>query len=212
MVRAFLGGSFDPVHTGHVAMVDHVLDKGLADFVHVVPAWLSPHKLNTTAEPAQRLAMARLAFGERAQVTVEPVEVQSGRSCFTVDTLAALQAAYPGASWLLVIGGDNVAGFAGWHEARRLQTLARVVVLGRAGADLEQPALSAAGLDPARCRVEADFHAPVSSTAIRSMLASGPDAAALSAAGVPVAVAQYIVAQRLYLPERNGESRVPDPD
>ena len=63
MIRALLGGTFDPVHAGHVALVSRLLDDGLADRVTVVPARLSPHKDANDATGAERLAMVRLVFG-----------------------------------------------------------------------------------------------------------------------------------------------------
>jgi len=213
MVRALFGGSFDPVHVGHTALVTYVLDAELADIVHVVPAWHSPFKSGAVAAPADRLRMARLAFDAVADVVVESLEISARRPCFTIDTLVALQDQYAADEWLLLIGADNLAEFSNWHEARRLQELATVVVLGRNGIDLSARAVTAAGLAVNRFSVVPDFVAPVSSSAVRAMLAAGADdLPTLETGGVPARVARYILAHRLYLPASNGEHLVPDPD
>lgn len=213
MIRAFLGGSFDPVHDGHTAMAQYLLSTGQADVVHVVPAWLSPHKDRTAASATHRLAMVRLAFGEQPQLVIETMEIDSGKACFTVQTMAALQRQYESCPWLLIIGGDNLAAFQQWHQPERLQALAEIVVLGRNEADLGAGAIDRAGLNQERVSCLPDFDQPVSSTGVRGMLASGPvSEAALVAGGISPAVAEYILDHQLYFPDWNGENFVPDSD
>ena len=190
MIRGLFGGSFDPVHNGHVAMVDHVLARGLVDRVVVVPARLSPHKDTCSAQPADRLAMAALAFADRERVTVDPRETTRAGPSFTVDTLRELAAAHPGDGWRLIIGADNLAGLPGWRETQSLIALAEVVVLPRRGVAPRIPA----GCDPERFLVVADFDEPVSSSDIRAMLAAGR----LPAADLPAGVAAHIRAHGLY--------------
>ncbi len=213
MIRAFLGGSFDPVHEGHVAMARHVLSTGLADIVHVVPAWLSPHKNQSAASVAHRLAMVRLAFPESPDLQIETWEIDRGESCYTVDTMRALQQVHAGDDWLLVIGADNLASFDRWHQPEALQRLAKIVVLGRDGHQMSPAVVQAKGLLAERVLSEPGFDQPVSSTAVRAMLRAGPASAKqLVAGGIPAAVARYIVTHKLYFPDQNGETRVPDPD
>ena len=87
MLRAILGGSFDPVHLGHLAMASHMLEKHLADRLLIIPAWRSPHKIENSATPSDRLAMVRLAFGDFAGVEVDDREISRIRISFTVETL-----------------------------------------------------------------------------------------------------------------------------
>lgn len=213
MVRALFGGSFDPVHDGHVALVNHVLQSGLAEVVHVVPAWRSPFKGRGAASPEARLAMVQLALADMPGAVVDPREVASGRSCPTLETVQALQAEYPRDSWQLLIGADNLADFPLWYGADRLQGLVTVVVFGRDRVALSEAALRQAGLQAGRCLTVPDFSEPVSSTAVRAMLATGSrSVAALTTGGIPPVVARYIVAHQLYRPEPNGEDLVADPD
>ncbi len=191
MIRALFGGSFDPVHDGHVAVVDHVLAAGLAEAVTVVPARLSPHKDQVTAPAAERLALARLAFAGRSAVTVDDREIRRPGPSYTIDTLRELAAAHPGDRWRLVMGADNLAGLPTWREAAALARLAEIVVMPRAGA---AAAAVPAGFARERFLLVDDFDEPVSSTAIRAMLAAGR----LPAAGLPAAVAARIRARGLY--------------
>ena len=190
MIRGLLGGSFDPVHNGHLAMVDHVLAHGLVDHVVVVPARLSPHKDADGAPIADRLAMVALAFAGRKRVTVDPRETTRDGPSYTVDTLRALAAEHPGDGWRLIIGADNLPGLPRWREAPAILALAEVVVLPRGGAEPRIPE----GLDPARFRLASGFDEPVSSTGIRAMLAAGD----LPARDLPAAVAAHIRAHGLY--------------
>lgn len=190
MIRALFGGSFDPVHNGHVAVVDHLLRAGLAGHVHVVPARLSPHKDADRAGPAARLELAALAFLDRPQVSVDDRETRRPGPSYTVDTLRELAAEHPDDPWRLVIGADNLPGLGTWHEAAELLRLAVVLVLPRGDARPHLPA----GAAPERFIVVEDFDEPVSSTGIRAMLAAGR----LPVDALPVAVARRIRARGLY--------------
>ncbi len=194
MIRALLGGSFDPVHTGHVAMVAHLFEHGLADHVTVVPNWRSPWREPTGASPLDRLAMCRLAFAGRAGVTIDDREVVAGRPVYTVETLTALCAEYPADRWRLVVGADHLATFNAWREPERILALAELVVLERAGVAELPPGLCGLGLPTERIVLAPTFDHPVSASAVRAMLAAGAGASA----PVPAAVAAYIEAHRLY--------------
>ncbi|MFO7607740.1 MAG: nicotinate (nicotinamide) nucleotide adenylyltransferase [Candidatus Krumholzibacteriia bacterium] len=194
MIRALFGGSFDPVHNGHVAVVDHLLRTGLADHVHVVPARRSPHKGQDAADPAVRLELARLAFAGRPGVTVDDRETRRPGPSYTVDTVRELADEHPGDRWRLVIGADNLAGLGTWHEAEALLRLVEVVVMPRDGARPQLPL----DIAPERVLLVDDFDEPVSSTAIRAMLAAGK----LPVDALPAAVASRIRAGGLYGPGR----------
>ncbi len=175
MIRALFGGSFDPVHAGHVALV---------------PAACSPHKADrrTEAPEADRLELVRLAFAGVDDVTVDGRELSRSGPSYTIDTLAELAAEHPGDRWRLVMGADQAAAFDRWRDPERLLALAEPVVVARGPVRL-------AGVLAGRALVLDDFRHPASSTAIRAALAAGrlpgPDL-------LPDAVAQAIVRRRLY--------------
>jgi nicotinate-nucleotide adenylyltransferase len=194
MLRAVLGGSFDPVHLGHLAMVDHMLDKELADLLVIVPAWLSPHKFENSADPQERLAMVRLAFAGQEAALVDEREIVRGGVSFTVETLEEIAGEFPGDRLRLVIGVDNLPGFSGWRSPERIQELADIVVYPRDGLDPTPEAILHAGLDPARVIPVTDFDHPVSSTTVRAMLRQG----ILPEDQLPSEVVEYIATHRLY--------------
>ncbi len=198
MIRGILGGSFDPVHSGHVAMAAYVLDRGLAQVLHVIPARLSPHKDATGASAEQRLAMVRLAFQDFPGVIIDPRELDRPGPSFTVDTLTEIEGRYPGDRLLLVIGQDNLAGLGTWKDPAGLGRLAEVAVLARKdegpGGSDQTPELPA-GL---RIRFHEDFHQPVSSTQIRAILAQTGRRPEDLEQFLPGPVAAYIVRHQLY--------------
>ncbi len=190
MNRALYGGSFDPIHAGHVALITMLRERDLADVVHVVPAWRSPHKARrrSGAPPAARLDLVRRACEPLPEVVVDPREIDRGGTSFTVETLAGLAAEYPEDRWRLVIGGDAAADFPRWRAPEKLLEMAELVVVARGEVSLP-PLLQG------RALVVGDFAHPASGTAIRADLAAGvlpgPDR-------LPPAVATRILEHGLY--------------
>jgi len=189
MIRALFGGSFDPIHAGHVAVVDLLCERGLADVVHVVPARQSPFKAGEGGAPArERLQLVELAFAGHARVVVEVYEIDRPGPAYTIETLTALAVAHPEARWRLVIGADNVADFSRWRDPERLLALAEPVVVARGPIALAPPLAG-------RALVVSDFAHPASATRVRAELAAGrlpgPDL-------LPPAVAAAIAARGLY--------------
>ena len=194
MIRALYGGTFDPIHAGHVAAARTLLDRGLAGVVHVVPARQSPLKDESTrADGAMRVELARLAFAEIPGVVVDDREIARPGPSYTVDTLAELVREHPDDRWRLIIGADNVRDFHRWRDPQQLLDLAEPLVLARGRVVLVPPLAD-------RALVIDDFDHPASATEIRRDLASGrmPDPTLL-----PPAVADRIRDAGLYgWPER----------
>ncbi len=190
MTLAVFGGSFDPVHNGHIAMARYVLDKGLTQKVVVVPAFQSPFKSGSFAPGNHRLIMARLGFAEIDQAYVDDLELRRLGPSFMVDTLKQLQKDHPQNSLKLVVGADNVAGFFQWEKPEEILSLAQIIVLGRQGSSFEIPAEHKKAFF-----ICADFDQKMSSTEIRVMLTSRNNTEGF----LPPAVAQYIQTNQLYL-------------
>lgn len=198
MIRGVLGGSFDPVHNGHVAMARYFLDRDLVQRLHIVPARLSPHKTHTSANPLQRLNMVRLAFLDLPGVVVDNREIIRPGPSYTVDTLESLAVEHPDDQLLLIVGQDNVSGFAHWKDPRRIASLATVAVLARPAAE---PSNNPPDLPPdlgLRQQIFHDFDHPVSSTQIRAILEDSKTADGDLADCVPAPVAEYILRNQLY--------------
>lgn len=129
------GGTFDPVHCGHVAAAEDVLRRSGCDALHLVPCRVSPHRSQPRASGAQRLAMLRLAFAGSERVRIDAREIERPGPSFTVDTLAALRAELgPDAALGWVLGTDALQSLDRWHDWRRLPALAHLLVLDRPGA------------------------------------------------------------------------------
>ena len=167
MIRAFFGGSFDPIHAGHVAIVDLLLARSLADVVHVVPARRSPFKKERYVfAPLLRLQLVALALADRSGVVVEDMEVMRRGPSYTVKTLADLVGRHGSDRWRLIIGADQAASFAHWRQPARLLELAEPVVLARGPVVMTEPLVG-------RALVIEDFEHPASAVAIRRELAAG---------------------------------------
>jgi nicotinate-nucleotide adenylyltransferase len=134
---ALLGGTFDPVHYGHLRFADDVRRAlGLSE-VRLVPAGDPPHRAGPTASAADRLAMLRLAVGEFPCLVVDERELHRTGKSYTVLTLEELRREHPQAPLLLLLGADAFQGLPSWHRWRDLLGLAHLVVVERPGVSLE---------------------------------------------------------------------------
>lgn len=129
---AVFGGSFDPVHTGHIALADAVVDQLGLDEVLLVPSGQNPLKRAPHASAPDRLAMCRLATTGHPHVFTSDIEVTRPGRSYTVDTLEELSLARPGRIWF-VIGTDALASFEKWKQPLRIAELARLAVFEREG-------------------------------------------------------------------------------
>lgn len=195
MRRAVLGGSFNPVHRGHVAMAKAVLESWLADCVHVVPAWQSPFKNEPSAPVSDRLAMVRLAFAGMDSVFVESLELEKQKVSYTVETLTDLARKHPDDALSLIIGADNLDGLPRWKKAGRIAELANLIVLGRNQQSMDLIALEKSGFPISRVFTLPDFDYPVSSSSVREHLLNGQ----FSSDDLPTTVMQYIRSHDLYV-------------
>jgi len=213
---ALLGGTFDPVHYGHLRFADAVRRAlGLAE-VRLVPARDPPHRESPMASASDRLAMLKLAVAEFPGLVVDERELHREGKSYTVDTLTALRREFPARPLLLLLGADAFRGLPTWHRWRELFDLAHLVVVERPGVDLEAglPApllavlrerLVAAPESLLSRRAGAILRQPiapldVSATEIREHLAGGPGAAEMNRGLLPPAVLAYIDLHHLYRP------------
>jgi nicotinate-nucleotide adenylyltransferase len=133
---ALLGGTFDPVHYGHLRFADDVRRVlGLAE-VRIVPAGDPPHRAGPAASAADRLAMLRLAVAEFPGLVVDERELRRAGKSYTVLTLEELRKEFPARPLLLLLGADAFRGLPSWHRWHEIFDLAHVVVVERPGVDL----------------------------------------------------------------------------
>jgi len=196
------GGSFDPVHSGHVAMVEAAAMKFRLSRVVFVPARISPHKTSSAppADARHRVAMLALALSGRPDWSISLLELDREGPSFTVDTLRDLSARSLHEELWLLMGTDALAGFARWKEPAEILRLARVAAFYRdpfRGDGFVLPAVEGAS---ERVEVFDAGSVKISSTELRRDLAGGAN----PAGRVPAAVAEYITKHGLYIPGDGG--------
>jgi nicotinate-nucleotide adenylyltransferase len=139
---AVLGGSFNPIHYGHLLLADDVLERLGLDRVLFVPAAAPPHKPAAQLAPAaDRLEMVRLAIAGHPGFAVSDLELRRPGVSYTVDTLHAL--ATETDTLFLVIGSETFLDLLAWREPRRVASLARLVVIPRAGSAFDPESAAA---------------------------------------------------------------------
>ncbi|HLZ94769.1 MAG TPA: nicotinate-nucleotide adenylyltransferase [Candidatus Dormibacteraeota bacterium] len=195
MRLGILGGTFDPVHNGHVAVAEAAADCAQLDELVFVPTGSPPHRPPAEATPAQRLEMCKLAIAGDPRFAVSDVEVTREGPSYTVDTLLALRGANPHAELFLVLGWDAASQLRSWHRPDEVLALAPIVAVSRPGrAAPGESELKSAGLDPRRIILCARPTPAVSGSEIRRALAAGRSIGGM----VPPAVERYISAHHLY--------------
>ena len=131
---AILGGSFDPIHNGHLAAAQSVAETFQVDEFHFVPAFTPPHKTSRgMTSPFHRFAMVALATISIDRFRTSTIEVDALEKRYTVETLEAMKKSFPDAELLCVIGTDMYQEMESWREYRRLFELAHLVVVNRPG-------------------------------------------------------------------------------
>jgi nicotinate-nucleotide adenylyltransferase len=130
---AILGGTFDPIHNGHLAAAQSVEETFPVDEVHFVPAFSPPHKSHGITSPFHRCAMVALATVPFDRFRTSTIEVDTLERRYTVETLEAMKRTYPGAELLFIIGTDMYQEIETWRNFRRLFELAHLVIVNRPG-------------------------------------------------------------------------------
>ncbi|CAB1370356.1 nicotinate-nucleotide adenylyltransferase [Denitratisoma oestradiolicum] len=139
-----LGGTFDPIHYGHLRLAEEAREHLGLQRVLLIPAGQPAHRRSPVADGCQRLAMVRLAVENNSFLEVDTAEIDSLQSSYTVPTLERLRAKLGAQqSLVLVLGADAFLGLASWHRWRELFGLAHLAVATRPGHDLDAGAMSA---------------------------------------------------------------------
>lgn len=188
-----LGGTYDPIHNGHLAIGQRVAAQCGLERIVLIPSNVPPHRPAPHASPAQRLAMCVLAAATDPLFTVSDIELQRTGPSYTYDTLVALSNAHD--TLLLILGADAAALLPQWHRASELGFLCELVIVDRPGSVCDTaPILAAIPAFAGHIHRVTDNKLTVSSSEIRTRLASG---AALDDM-IPATVAAYIADHGLY--------------
>lgn len=193
-----MGGSFNPIHIGHVNMARAALAGGYVSRVIFLPSGNPPHKHAGLADKEDRYRMTRLAIKGEANMSVSREEIDREGVIYTVDTLARLKKTLPQAQMEYLIGADTVHQLRTWRRIDEVIRLCGFLVMMRPGEDEAETlaAMRAWRERGARMTLMAGRLEDVSSSEIRARLLAGDNAKEL----LPQAVADYIHAHRLYEP------------
>jgi len=205
------GGTFDPVHEGHILLAEYVLHKELVDRILFLPAARPPHKTSALAPFDHRVAMLRLALAGRSGMSVSTLESRRDGPSYTVDSLRALHNEYPESPLSFIVGSDSLLELHLWHKYTEILSLADLIVISREGIDAGQCATAIENLpggyrpvrvaghnirqraDGARILYLSGFTHSVSSSMIREQLLRG-----IQPEGLDDNVFSYIRQNHLY--------------
>jgi nicotinate-nucleotide adenylyltransferase len=177
------GGTFDPIHHGHLILARDAVEQLDLDSLIFIPAAISPHKLQEQPAPPEiRLEMMRAAIEGEPQLCLDAMELDRPAPSYTVDTIEALKAREPEAAFIFLIGEDNVVQLPNWHRFADLSTMVQFAVLDRSGLKTTHPY-------PTIRR-----HLEISASDIRNRVARGQSIRYL----VPPAVEKIIRERQLY--------------
>jgi nicotinate-nucleotide adenylyltransferase len=214
-VLAVLGGTFDPIHYGHLRLAADVRTALSLPEVRLIPAGIPPHRAPPVASAAQRFAMTALGCAEFPGLVADARELERPAPSYTVVTLEELHAEQPQLPLALLVGVDAFAGLTSWWHWERLFTLAHFVVVERPGTSSSVDALPPPlqvhwqrrlTTDPMRLerslagsimRVPVTPQ-PITATEIRAALALGPAGRERVRGLLPAAVLDYIDRNQLY--------------
>lgn len=194
------GGTFNPVHMGHLVLAQDALERLELSQVLFIPSHISPHKSPSAVLPVRhRAAMLELAIQDDVRFAVCDVELQRGGVSYSVDTLREIRALYPGAAIHFIIGSDSLLELHLWKDVYELLGMCTVVAMARPGADPSALRPDRLKLDPPwperlLANVVGAHAIDISSSDIRRRVAEGLSIRYL----VPASVEMYIQEHRLY--------------
>ena len=200
-----LGGTFDPIHYGHLRPAQEAREILALTELRLLPAAQPPHRPPPQASPMQRLAMVELAVRDLPELRVDDRELYRAGPSYTVHTLESLRAEFPTTPLCLLIGADQFGSFETWHRWQEIPNLAHIVVLSRAGTQSGPSPTWAKGRECKDYRMMNETLAgrlvflpvspqDISATRIRAALARGESVDSL----LPEAVLEYIQVNRIY--------------
>ncbi len=184
-----IGGSFNPIHIGHLILANTVLEELNLDEMIFVPCYIQPLKGDKDfASSTHRLEMVKLAIQSNPQFTLSDIEINRKGKSYTVDTLKFFKKKYE--NLYFVIGADNIRDFHKWKEPDTILKIANLIVTNRGGINIQIPE-KIRGKKIISCTIP---QIEISSTMIREKIRNGQSIKYL----VPEAVEKYIIQNNLY--------------
>jgi len=139
MSIGILGGTFDPIHYGHLRSAVDVAEHFHLDQIRLIPSARPPHRQQPQATPAQRLALCQLAVADNDLFVVDERELQRQGASYTIDTLLSLRQEFPQCPLYLLLGTDAFLYMQTWHRWNELLDLTHIVVMQRSGENITMP-------------------------------------------------------------------------
>ena len=200
-----LGGTFDPIHLGHLRLAEEVREALALEQVRFIPAYQPPHRREPIASARQRMAMVRLALEDNPHFVLDKREYLRGGASWMVDTCTSLRSEYGARPLVLIMGMDAFNGFTRWRDWQGILAQVHLAIATRPGAHAEDEtaellaarACTPAGLEcaPVGRIVEVPITAlDISATQIRKLCDAGQSTRYL----LPKAVQDYLAAHPLY--------------
>lgn len=189
-----LGGTFDPIHIGHMRPAFEVQQQLGLDEIRLVPCHRTSHRDQPARSSLTRSHMCKLAAAELPHFVVDERELRREELSYTADTLAELHAEYPEAHLHFLMGADSFDYFQAWHRWEEILELATLVVMARPGTEYGAEALALKQQCGDRIVLTQTTELRISSTALRELMAEGQDPRFL----VPEPVREYILKEQLY--------------
>jgi nicotinate-nucleotide adenylyltransferase len=192
-----MGGTFDPVHNGHLAAARQLREVADLDQVWLMPNAQPPHRSDPPLASAEdRMRMVELAVAHQPGLVASRLEVERGNVSYTIDTVRELARRFPRQRFELLLGSDAGLQIRSWHEAAALLAEASFTIFNRPETSLAPQTMHELGFAPARTRVVHLDTPAIAAHQIRDRLARGSPIDDL----VPPAVAEYISEKGLYRP------------
>lgn len=189
-----MGGTFDPIHNGHLFAAGEAMAQLSLDRVIFIPAGTPPHKRYAGMAPAEdRYAMTALAVGGSAAFAASRIETDRAGSSYTSDTLEALAGVYPDADFFLIVGIDSAVDIPNWYHPDKILSLCTVVAVARPGFLRDKIVALTPEIRESLVIVDSGLM-DVSATEIRNRVRSGLCVSHL----IPEAVCEYIRKKNLY--------------
>lgn len=193
------GGTFDPVHLGHLILAETIRESLSLDEVRFVPAFVNPHKQGRPVTPPKlRLEMLRFALAGNAGLRLSEIEIKRKGPSYTYETLEAIAAEHPEAELFLLVGADSLDDFPKWREPERILDLATLVAVNRGR---ESPVIPST-IDPDRVLLTSMPAIDISASEIRERAQASRSIRYLT----PRAVELFIQSNQLYLEQESENS------
>lgn len=194
-----LGGAFNPVHNGHIALAESFLDSLKLDRVIFIPTANPPHKTDRLfVSKEDRFNMLSLALEDNSKFEISDIEFQRHGKSYTYDTLCVLKKMYPYNEFYLIVGADQLLSFDTWYKYKDILAMVNLCTSARENDEEREKILNYAknldGLDKNKFFLSEFSIVKVSSGEIREKIKAGQDISSL----IPKKVNNYIVEKRLY--------------